>query len=135
MHMNNMDHLVLTVKDMAVSARFYHRVLGMDVVHFNGGRVALRFAQMKINLHQAGHEFEPKADQPTPGSGDLCFITTTPMAQVISELNAQNIPIMQGPVSRTGALGPIVSVYIRDPDQNLIEIANYLTTQQPSDHH
>lgn len=127
MKIKNMDHLVLTVKDMAASIRFYHDILGMNVVKFNGGRVALQFADMKINLHEAGHEFEPKADKPTPGSGDLCFITTTPIKTVISELHAQHIPITQGPVARTGALGPILSVYVRDPDQNLIEIANYET--------
>jgi catechol 2,3-dioxygenase-like lactoylglutathione lyase family enzyme len=97
----------------------------MEIVSFGMGRKALQFGQQKINLHEAGKEFEPKAYKPTPGSADVCFITNVPIAQVIEHLHACKVPIQEGPVMRTGALGPIESVYIRDPDANLIEISNY----------
>jgi catechol 2,3-dioxygenase-like lactoylglutathione lyase family enzyme len=120
-----LDHLVLTVDDLQATCAFYKRVLGMQVVIFAHGRYALQFGQQKINLHQVGKEFEPKAALPTPGSADLCFITSLPLDQVVAHLHTCNVEIVEGPVSRTGAIGPIESVYIRDPDENLIEIANY----------
>jgi len=120
-----LDHLVLTVRDVSTTCAFYERVLGMQIVTFGSGRCALQFGQQKINLHQVGKEFEPKAARPTPGSADLCFITSVPLAQVIAHIQACDIAIVEGPVARTGAQGPIESVYIRDPDENLIEIANY----------
>lgn len=120
-----LDHLVLTVRDVSTTCAFYKRVLGMEIVTFGSGRYALQFGQQKINLHQAGKEFEPKAARPTPGSADLCFITSIPLTQVIAHIQACDIAIVEGPVARTGAQGPIESVYIRDPDENLIEIANY----------
>ncbi len=126
MKLNNLDHLVLTVRDLEVTCEFYSRVLGMEVMTFGGGRKALSFGRQKINLHQAGQEFEPKAMVPTPGSGDLCFITNTPLVEVIEHLKKCNIDILEGPVSRTGATGPIESVYLRDPDGNLIEVSNYV---------
>ena len=119
------DHIVLTVADIERSCRFYERVLGMQVVTFAGGRKALAFGEQKINLHQRGKEFEPKAHAPTPGSADLCFITTTPVADVLVHLKACGVAVLEGPVARTGAVGPITSVYFRDPDHNLIEVANY----------
>lgn len=122
---DRLDHLVLTVADISVTCEFYSRVLGMDIVTFDDGRKALHFGRQKINLHKQGHEFEPKADKPVPGSADLCFISATPLTQVIDHLNSQNVPILEGPVERSGALGPMVSVYLRDPDGNLIEISNY----------
>lgn len=124
MQIERLDHLVLTVQDIERTCEFYRRVLGMDVVSFGGGRRALQFGAQKINLHQVGHEFAPKALHPTAGSGDLCFITATPLAEVIAHLQACDVTIEEGPVARTGALGPIRSVYLRDPDGNLIEIAN-----------
>jgi catechol 2,3-dioxygenase-like lactoylglutathione lyase family enzyme len=126
MQIERLDHLVLTVGDIAATCRFYERVLGMAVVTFGTARTALQFGQQKINLHQQGYEFEPKARHPTPGSADLCFITTTPLAEVIAHLAACGVPVEEGPVRRTGARGPIESVYFRDPDANLIELANYL---------
>jgi catechol 2,3-dioxygenase-like lactoylglutathione lyase family enzyme len=120
-----LDHLVLTVHDIQATCAFYERVLGMEIVTFGSGRYALQFGQQKINLHQAGKEFEPKAARPTPGSADLCFITSVPLTQVIAHIQACDIAIVEGPVARTGAQGPIESVYIRDLDENLIEIANY----------
>ena len=99
--------------------------MGMEVVTFAGGRRALHFGAQKINLHEYGHEFEPKAEQPTPGSADLCFITHTPLAEVVAHLNVCGVAILEGPVPRTGATGRIMSVYFRDPDQNLIEVSNY----------
>jgi catechol 2,3-dioxygenase-like lactoylglutathione lyase family enzyme len=120
-----LDQMVLTVDDLQATCAFYERVLGMQVVTFANGRYALQFGQQKINLHQAGKEFEPKAALPTPGSADLCFITSLPLDQVIAHLHTCNVEIVEGPVSRTGAIGPIESVYIRDPDGNLIEVANY----------
>jgi aminoglycoside 3-N-acetyltransferase I len=118
------DHMVLTVADIELSCRFYERVLGMQVVTFAGGRKALAFGEQKINLHQRGKEFEPTAHAPTPGSADLCFITATPVADVLVHLEACGVSVLEGPVARTGAVGPITSVYFRDPDQNLIEVAN-----------
>ena len=125
MEIDRLDHLVLTVADIDRTCRFYQQVLGFETVTFRGGRKALTFGRQKINLHQLGHEFEPKALRPTAGSADLCFIANTPLEQVIEQLRAERIPIEEGPVERTGALGTILSVYIRDPDQNLIEISNY----------
>jgi catechol 2,3-dioxygenase-like lactoylglutathione lyase family enzyme len=119
-------HLVLTVADVDVTVDFYQRVLGMEPVSFKGGRRALAFGSSKINLHQAGHEFEPKAEHPGPGTADLCFIVDEPIAEIQADLAAQGVEIEEGPVERTGATGPILSVYLRDPDRNLIELSNYL---------
>ena len=124
MKIDSLDHLVLTVKDLQTTASFYSRVLGMDVITFAGGRKALSFGAQKINLHQYGNEFEPKAQQPTPGSADLCFITSVPLPEVINHLSSCNVAVIEGPVLRTGATGPILSVYFRDPDMNLIEVSN-----------
>jgi catechol 2,3-dioxygenase-like lactoylglutathione lyase family enzyme len=123
---DRLDHLVLTVADIDATVEFYTRVLGMKAVTFGTGRTALAFGRSKINLHKAGHEFEPKAHRPTPGSADLCLIAADPLKQVIEELAAHRVPIEEGPVERTGATGPILSVYFRDPDQNLIEVSTYL---------
>lgn len=125
MRIDRLDHLVLTVADIDVTADFYTRVLGMQAVTFGDGRKALSFGHSKINLHRAGHEFEPKALRPTPGSADLCLIAADPLDDVIAELAAHDVPIEEGPVDRTGAAGTIRSVYFRDPDQNLIEVSNY----------
>ncbi len=124
MQIDHLDHLVLTVADIDASCAFYAQVLGMRVVTFGEGRKALAFGEQKINLHRHGHEFDPKARVPTPGSADLCFLTATPLAQVAEELRAAAVPIEDGPVQRTGARGPILSLYFRDPDGNLIEVAN-----------
>lgn len=125
MKVDRMDHFVLTVKNIPKSCEFYHHILGMEIQEFGDNRVALRFANMKINLHEIGHEVEPKAYLPTPGSGDLCFITKTPIDRVISDLKRQKIKIEAGPVKKNGAIGQIKSVYFRDPDHNLIEVSNY----------
>lgn len=127
MQIDQLDHLVLTVRDLDATLDFYTRVLGMVPVTFAGGRRALAFGSQKINLHVQGKEFEPKADHPTPGSADLCFLTRVPLAAVQQHLATCGVPIVEGPVQRTGAQGPILSVYVRDPDQNLIEVANRLT--------
>lgn len=121
---DHLDHLVLTVASIEATCDFYTRTLGMQVETFGQGRTALRFGEQKINLHQAGREFEPKALRPTPGSADLCFIAATPLEQVVDHLQHLGIAIEEGPVPRTGATGPIRSVYLRDPDANLIEISN-----------
>jgi len=121
---DHLDHLVLTVASLDATCDFYVRVLGMAVETFGQGRKALRFGDQKINLHQAGHEFEPKALRPIPGSADMCFIAATPLPEVVAHLQALGIAIEEGPVDRTGATGPIRSVYLRDPDANLIEISN-----------
>jgi catechol 2,3-dioxygenase-like lactoylglutathione lyase family enzyme len=126
MKLDSLDHLVLTVHDIDTSVAFYATVLGMDVVTFGAGRKALTFGRQKINLHQHGREFEPKALTPTPGSADLCFLTSVPLAEVSSHLAACGVSVVEGPVQRTGATGPILSVYVRDPDMNLIEISNQL---------
>lgn len=122
---DRLDHLVLTVRDIATSCDFYGRVLGMNIVTFGNDRKALVFGKQKINLHEAGKEFEPKASRPTPGSADLCFITCVPLTSVMAHLEAHNIAIIEGPLPRTGATGAIISIYLRDPDNNLIEISNY----------
>ncbi|NVK41495.1 MAG: VOC family protein [Oceanospirillaceae bacterium] len=122
--MVKLDHLVLTVREIDRTVSFYEGCLGMEKVVFGDNRVALNFGGGKINLHQAGKEFEPKALRPTPGSADLCFVTEEPLAEVDLRLREQGIDIIEGPVRRTGSVGPILSVYIRDPDLNLIEIAN-----------
>ena len=119
------DHVVLTVASIARTCEFYQRALGMGIETFAGGRVALTFGDQKFNLHETGKEFEPKARSPLPGSADFCLITDTPLDEVIAHLTEQNIEIELGPVARTGALGPVRSVYLRDPDENLIEVANY----------
>lgn len=126
MRIARIDHFVLTVASIEATCAFYRDVLGMEVVTFAGGRRALSFGAQKINLHEVGREFEPKAARPTAGSGDFCLIADTPLDEVIAELKARDITIEEGPVSRTGATGPICSVYFRDPDDNLVEIANYV---------
>ena len=120
---HHLDHLVLTTRDRDRCVDFYTRVLGMRLETFGQGRIAFRFGDQKINLHEAGREFEPKAERPTPGALDLCFMAAEPLDAVVRRLEAAGIPIEAGPVPRTGATGPIRSVYIRDPDGNLIEIA------------
>jgi len=122
----SLDHLVLTVADIETTCDFYRRVLGMEVVSFGAGRRALSFGTQKINLHQAGQEFEPKAHRPTPGSADLCLLIDTPLETAIRHLERCGVNVLEGPVQRTGATGPILSVYFRDPDSNLIEISNPL---------
>ncbi|WP_343718002.1 VOC family protein [Inquilinus sp.] len=124
MRIDHLDHLVLTVASIEATCDFYARALGMTVETFGQGRKALRFGTQKINLHQAGREFEPKALRPTPGSADLCFIAATPLEEVMAYLQRLGIVLEEGPVPRSGATGPIRSVYLRDPDRNLIEISN-----------
>ena len=125
MNIKGLDHLVLTVASIEKSCKFYEEVLGVEVVYFGEGRTALAFGNQKINLHETGNEFEPKAAAPTAGSGDLCFITATPIPLVIEHLASFHVPIEEGPVKRTGAQGEIDSVYIRDPDGNLLELSTY----------
>ena len=126
---DRLDHLVLTVADIDRTCAFYRDVLGMSVETFGAGRTALKFGRQKFNLHQAGREFLPKADRPTPGSADLCLIASTPLDEVIAHLNDMGVAIEEGPVARTGAMGPILSVYFRDPDLNLVEVSNYADAQ------
>ncbi|WP_018184495.1 VOC family protein [Kaistia granuli] len=121
---DHLDHLVLTVASIERTCEFYDRVLGMTVETFESGRVALRFGRQKINLHKVGQELEPRARFPVAGSADLCFLASTPLEDVEAHLARMGIAIEVGPVLRTGAMGTILSIYIRDPDGNLIEIAN-----------
>ena len=125
MNIDRLDHMVLTVKDIEITVNFYVSVLGMEKEEFGAGRLALKYGHQKINLHQAGKEFEPKAQTATPGSADLCFITTTPLSRAMDHVRNQGVEIIEGPVARTGATGPINSFYFRDPDMNLIEVSNY----------
>ena len=122
--MESLDHLVLTVADIEATCEFYKRVLGFEVTTFRGDRKALAFGSQKINLHQLGKEYEPKAQTPTPGSADLCFLTDTPIEEVQRHVESCGVPVLLPPSERTGATGPILSIYFRDPDGNLIEIAN-----------
>jgi catechol 2,3-dioxygenase-like lactoylglutathione lyase family enzyme len=126
MKIDALDHLVLTVADIDATCAFYERVLGMQTITFGEGRKALAFGVQKLNLHQRGHEFEPKAESPTPGAIDVCFITRVPVAEVVAHLHVCDVDVLEGPVQRTGAQGPMVSVYFRDPDRNLIEVSNYV---------
>ena len=123
MNVRTIDHIVLTVKDIDTTCAFYVRVLGMSVIAFGGGRRALSFGTQKINLHQCGREFEPKAKKPTLGSADLCFVTSMSVSDVVEHLRGCGVELLEGPVQRTGAIGPIMSVYFRDPDGNLIEVS------------
>ena len=122
---DRIDHIVLTCFDLDRTIDFYSRVLGMEPVTFAGGRRGLAFGRQKFNLHQAGREFEPKALKPAPGTVDLCFISTTPLAEVIEHVRSCGVAIVEGPVPKTGATGPMSSIYVRDPDGNLVEISNY----------
>jgi catechol 2,3-dioxygenase-like lactoylglutathione lyase family enzyme len=125
MKIDRIDHFVLTVQNIKASGAFYAKVLGMKAVAFQGGRKAVVFGNQKINFHESGKEFDPKALRPTPGSADLCFVARDPLTKIISHLDDCGAKIIEGPVERTGAMGPMTSIYIRDPDQNLIEIAIY----------
>ena len=126
---DSIDHLVLTVKNIDVTTEFYSRVMGMEVITFGEKRKALRFGQQKINLHESGKEFEPKAHSPVPGSADLCFLTQQALEDVIDHLQKCGVSILEGPVHRTGAIAPLISVYFRDPDFNLIEVSNSSTAE------
>ncbi len=122
---DRIDHMVLTVADRDATCDFYGRVLGMEKVEFAGGRVALGFGKQKINLHPAQNPYTPRAKNAVTGAGDLCLITETPLQDVVAHLESEGVEIIEGPVAKTGAMGPITSVYFRDPDENLIEVSNY----------
>jgi len=124
MELSKLDHIVLTVSNIEKTIFFYVSVMGMKKEVFGQGRVALKYGDQKINLHEFGNEFEPKANKPTPGSADLCFITKTPLNEAMSHVMSCGVEIIEGPVERTGAKGLILSFYFRDPDNNLIEVAN-----------
>lgn len=124
MKIAGIDHIVLTVRDIDRTVEFYESVMGMVAERFGEGRIALKFGRQKINLHQYGREFEPKADRPMPGSEDLCFIIETGLEQAMEHVRAAGVDIIEGPIARTGATGPLLSFYFRDPDDNLIELSN-----------
>lgn len=126
MDIQSLDHLVLTVNSIEDSIHFYCDILGMQHIQFADNRHALQFGSQKINLHQLDNIYQPAADSPTSGSADLCFIAEMSIENIISKLNESGINIIEGPVERTGATGDILSVYIRDPDMNLLELSNYL---------
>ena len=126
MQIDHLDHLVLTVQDIQTTCDFYSRILGMQVVTFAEERKALQFGNQKINLHQKGKEFDPKAQHPTPGSADLCFLSSMPLEHVIAHLQTCNVSLLLGPVERTGATKSLLSIYFRDPDGNLLEVSNAL---------
>jgi catechol 2,3-dioxygenase-like lactoylglutathione lyase family enzyme len=120
---DHLDHIVLTTCERAACVDFYTRVLGMRLETFGQGRSALKFGNQKINIHERGREFEPKAHLPVPGALDLCFIVDRPLDQVIAHVQSCNWPVIEGPVERTGAIGKLRSIYLRDPDLNLIELS------------
>jgi len=122
---DHLDHIVLTVTDIDATIAFYTRVLGMTAVTFAGGRRALAFGPQKINLHRAGHEFSPCARRPTAGSADFCLITKIPLEGAMAHVQSCGVAVEEGPVDRTGAIGPLRSFYFRDPDGNLVEVSNY----------
>lgn len=124
MKIERIDHIVLTVADLNKTIDFYTNILGLKIVEFSAGRMALAFGNQKINLHENGKEFEPKASLPTCGSIDLCLITSTQIENVLTELKNKGVEIIEGIVERTGAIDKIRSIYIRDPDKNLIELSN-----------
>ena len=131
MNVTRIDHVVLTVRDVDATIAWYERVLGMRSVTFGEGRRALAFGEQKLNLHQAGREFEPKARVPRPGSGDLCFTTDIALEDVAAHLRREGVSIELGPVPKTGARAALRSLYVRDPDGNLIEIANEVESVDP----
>jgi catechol 2,3-dioxygenase-like lactoylglutathione lyase family enzyme len=126
MRISHLDHLVLTVKDIKTTIEFYTNILGMNVQYFGDNRVALIFGNQKINLHQAGLEFSPKAQSPIPGSADLCFLIDCEIDKAVQHVTAHGVKILEGPVKRTGATGELLSIYCRDPDDNLIELSQLL---------
>ncbi|MGQ0675537.1 MAG: VOC family protein [Rhodospirillales bacterium] len=125
MKIDRIDHIVLTCASVERTIAFYTRVLGMQAVTFAGGRRGLAFGRQKFNLHQQGAEFSPRAHLAKPGTADLCLIAAVPLDHVVRHLTSCGVAIEQGPVAKTGATGPITSVYVRDPDLNLIEISTY----------
>ncbi|HJU60757.1 MAG TPA: VOC family protein [Candidatus Binatia bacterium] len=125
MKIDSIDHVVFTVKDINATCEFYMKVLGMEIVTFGEGRKALAFGSQKINLQQLGRESTLIADKPTPGSADICFVTSVPVSEVIAHLNSCGVRVVGGPVERNGAQGMMMSVYFRDPDLNLVEVSNY----------
>jgi catechol 2,3-dioxygenase-like lactoylglutathione lyase family enzyme len=125
MKIESIDHVVFTVKDIKATCEFYSKVLGMEVVTFGEGRKALAFGSQKINLQQFGRESTLIAEKPTPGSADICFVTSAPVSEVIAHLNSCGVRLVGGPVQRNGARGMMMSVYFRDPDLNLVEVSNY----------
>ena len=124
MHVESIDHFVMTVASIERSCDFYERVLGMATVSFGGGRKALAFGSQKINLHLVGHEFTPRAEHPLPGSADFCLLTSIPLDDCIAHVRAHGVQIVEGPVDKTGATGKLRSFYFRDPDRNLVEVSN-----------
>ena len=128
MKIDSIDHVVFTVKDIKATCDFYTKVLGMEVVTFGEGRKALAFGSQKINLQQLGRESTLVADKPTPGSADICFVTSVPVSEVIAHLNPSGVRLVGGPVERNGARGMMTSVYFRDPDLNLVEVSNYASS-------
>ena len=128
MKIDSIDHVVFTVKDIKVTCEFYSKVLGMEIVTFGEGRKALAFGSQKINLQQLGRESTLIADKPTPGSADICFVTSVPVSEVIAHLNSSGVRLVGGPVERNGARGMMTSVYFRDPDLNLVEVSNYASS-------
>src|SRR5919108_2668709 len=124
MPIDRIDHIVLTVRDLEATIRFYTENLGLEAVEFEPGRHALHIGDAKLNLHRAGDEFAPHADRPTPGSADLCFTTTEPILAIVERLERAGVPVEVGPVGRVGARSGLRSIYLRDPDGNLIEVAN-----------
>lgn len=126
MKTNRIDHLVLTVADIDRTVDFYTRILGMEKIEFAQGRIALACGEQKINLHQLGNEFEPRAGHVRAGSADLCLIIDTPIEQAIEHIQQHGVDLIAGPVSRSGAKGKIISAYLRDPDGNLLEVSNYI---------
>jgi catechol 2,3-dioxygenase-like lactoylglutathione lyase family enzyme len=130
MQLQRIDHIVFTVQNVDATCDFYVRALGMEVVTFGGGRKALQFGQSRINLHEYGREFEPKAEHPAPGTQDICLIAMGPIGDVLRDLERAGVDVLEGPVARSGAVGDIESVYLRDPDGNLIEVSCYSETNQ-----
>jgi catechol 2,3-dioxygenase-like lactoylglutathione lyase family enzyme len=128
MKIDSIDHVVLTVKDIGATCEFYSKVLGMEIVTFGEGRKALAFGSQKINLQKLGRESTLIAEKPTPGSADICFVTSLPVADVIAHLNSCGVRLVGGPVERNGARGMMMSVYFRDPDLNLVEVSNYTSS-------
>ncbi len=126
MEITRLDHFVITVSDLSATCEFYNRVLGMTVKHEKHRPTSLHFGQQKINVHEKGKEFSPRSHVPTVGAADFCIITELPMTKLVEHLKSENVEIEVGPVPRTGAIGKMNSVYFRDPDNNLIEVSNYV---------
>ncbi len=124
MKVHSIDHIVMTVKSIEKSCKFYQECLGLEIITFQNDRKALKCGNQKINLHEIGHEFDPKAKNASKGTVDICLIVENPIAEIVKDFEKKGVEIIEGPIKRTGATHKLLSIYVFDPDGNLIELSN-----------